>query len=80
MEVHVFILNKFLIENKECVESNRNPGYYTLVARYYLCTIPNHSSFWYRTIIFNEVLTLYVLKKEIIRGSRWRSTLRMYSC
>lgn len=33
------------IENKECVESNRNPGYYTLVARYYLCTIPKHSSF-----------------------------------
>lgn len=45
MEVHVFILNKFFIENKECVESNRNPGYYTLVARYYLCTIPKHSSF-----------------------------------
>lgn len=65
MEVHVFILNKFYIENS--VESNRNPGYYTLVARYYLvCTIPNHSSFWYRTIIVDEVL-----KKEIIRRSRY---------
>lgn len=64
MEVYVFILNKFNIENS--VESNRNPGYYTLVARYYLYTIPNHSSFWYRTIIVNEEL-----KKEIIRRSRY---------
>lgn len=63
IEVHVFILNKFFIENKECVESNRNPGYYTLVARCYLCTIPNHSSFWYRTIIVNEVHCMYLKKK-----------------
>lgn len=52
------------IKNKECVESNRNPGYYTLVARYYLCTIPNHSSFWYRTIIVNEVDCMYLKRNN----------------
>lgn len=65
IEVHVFILSKFYIE-KKCVESNRNPSYYTLVTRNNSYTIPNHSSFWYRTIIVNEVL-----KKEIIRRSRY---------
>lgn len=71
MEVYVFIFNKFLIENKECVEFNCNFGYYILVVRYYLCIIFNYLFFWYRIIIFNEVLILYVFKKEIICGFRW---------